>query len=74
MLFNLAEVREKFDAGLGARMFQKYRALETAKDDDPWERMEAKYRVVILGAVMMRIGAKLSEDDVQHLRELADTA
>lgn len=63
-------VREKLDAGMGDEIMQKYRALVTGHD----ESVQAKWnqdRVLVLGTLMMSVVAKIKEDDMQHLRELA---
>jgi hypothetical protein len=65
----LASVRAKLDAGLGDKIFQKFRALEVGGEDPP----RARYTVIIVGALMMRAGAKISQDDLKHLRELVPT-
>lgn len=57
--------RKKLDAGLGDKLLDKFRA----KEDDLWF---GELRVILLGAIMMRAGAKIKDDDMQHLRELAN--
>lgn len=61
-------IRYKLDSGLGDELFAKYRALETGDElaDD------SRLRTVILGAIMMRHGAKIEDDDAKHLREIVD--
>lgn len=58
--------RKELDAGLGNKLLDKFRVME---EDDPWF---GKLRVILLGAIMMRAGAKIRDDDMQHLRELAN--
>jgi hypothetical protein len=59
------ENRKKLDAGLGDKLLDKFRA----KENDPWF---GELRVILLGAIMMRAGAKIRNDEMQHLRELAN--
>lgn len=53
----LESVRQKLDAGLGDKLIGKYRALAAATDNS-WNEHEAKYKVIILGALLMGTGAK----------------
>ncbi|TDZ12796.1 hypothetical protein C8035_v000478 [Colletotrichum spinosum] len=57
-------VRKQLNAGLCDRLFYKYRALE-----DQWN---GKYRVVVVAALMMRAGAFIKQDNLDHARELAN--
>ncbi len=57
-------VREKLDSGIGDHLFQKFRAKETAD-------RQGEYRVIILTAMMMRVGATIKQDVLQHVRALA---
>ncbi|KAK3295498.1 uncharacterized protein B0H64DRAFT_147106 [Chaetomium fimeti] len=66
----LKRIRQKFDAGLGNKLIDKYRAVAVGTNDS-WEKHEAKYRVIILGALMMGTGAEIRDHDLQHLRRLA---
>ncbi|KAJ5622113.1 hypothetical protein N7528_005345 [Penicillium herquei] len=60
-------VREKFDENnRGYDLFAKCRSL----DEDFFH---GKYRVIIFGAMMMRVGAKMKEEDLQYLRDLTPT-
>ena len=52
--------RQILDAGVCDELFKKYRA----KKDD----FHGEYPVIILGALMMRAGAKIKQDDLNHLR------
>ncbi|OIW22897.1 hypothetical protein CONLIGDRAFT_657872 [Coniochaeta ligniaria NRRL 30616] len=58
----IAENREKLDSGLGDQLFAKYRATEN--------EYGGKYRLILVGALMMRAGAKIKDEDMQHLRDL----
>ncbi|KAF9879699.1 SMB protein [Colletotrichum karsti] len=60
----VANVRKQLDAGLCDKIFEKYRPLEHEKD--------GQFRVILVGALMMRAGAKIKQDDLDHLKELAD--
>ncbi|EKV15420.1 Zinc finger, MYND-type [Penicillium digitatum] len=61
-------VRQKLDTdNLGERMFTASRAMESDPDD---LFQESKYRTIILGALMMRAGARINRADLQHLRDL----
>lgn len=58
----VAENREKLDSGLGDQLFAKYRANEN--------EYGGKYRLILVGALMRRAGAKIKNEDLQHLRDL----
>ncbi|KAI1463297.1 uncharacterized protein F4812DRAFT_447264 [Daldinia caldariorum] len=58
----VVEIRTKLDTGLGKRLINYWRAKES--------EYNGKYRVIIVGALLMRTGAKIQESDMQHLREL----
>lgn len=59
----VASIRERLNAGgLGDRLLAKYRAKENEFD--------GKYRLILVGALMMRRGAKIRDVDLQHLRDL----
>lgn len=59
----VAEVRAQLDAnGVGDELFKICRAKEG--------EYEGQYNVIILGALMMLAGARICQDDLQHLREL----
>ncbi|KAF4825708.1 hypothetical protein CGCSCA5_v000309 [Colletotrichum siamense] len=60
----IMSTREKLDTGLGDQLFTTYRALE--------HEDQGKYRVIIVGALMMRAGARIRQADLDHLRELAE--
>jgi hypothetical protein len=61
-------VRWKLDTkGLGDQLFAAYRAEETkppGMDGNP------RYTTIIFGALMLRAGAKIKAEDLQHLRDL----
>ncbi|KAK6084242.1 MYND finger domain-containing protein [Seiridium cupressi] len=52
----------QLDSGKCDLLFDMYRAKEN--------EYQGKYQVIILGALMMRAGAKIRPDDLDHLREL----
>ncbi|KAJ9130235.1 MYND finger domain-containing protein [Coniochaeta hoffmannii] len=59
----VASIRQRLDTdNLGDRLFAMYRAKEN--------EYGGKYRVIVVGAVMMRVGAKIRDADLQHLRDL----
>ncbi|KAK8045453.1 C6 transcription factor [Apiospora rasikravindrae] len=58
----IVEDRRKLDAGFADRLFDIYRAKE--------HEDQGKYRVVLVGALIMRAGAKIRDGDLQHLRDL----
>ncbi|KAJ5145487.1 uncharacterized protein N7515_000051 [Penicillium bovifimosum] len=61
-------IRDKLDTDdLGDRLFAASKAQETDEDDP---RQETKYRTIILGALIMRAGAKIKNEDLEHLRAL----
>ncbi|KAJ5827517.1 hypothetical protein N7447_004280 [Penicillium robsamsonii] len=61
-------IRQKLDTDdLGEQLF----ATSRAKENDPDDFLqEFKYRTIILGALMMRAGARINAADLQHLRDL----
>lgn len=67
----LASVRARLDAGHGNNLMKKYRDLEAAAKDE-WSKADLKYRIAILGALLMSTGAKIRDDDMQRLCELAE--
>ncbi|CEJ58958.1 hypothetical protein PMG11_07597 [Penicillium brasilianum] len=62
-------VRAKLDANnLGERLIAKSKTQEGKLD---WERYTSgEYKTIILGALLMRVGAKIKDEDLQHLRDL----
>jgi hypothetical protein len=62
----LAEVRQKLDSGLGEKLFKKYRA----KQPEPGDFFDAKYCLIIIGALLMRSGAKIKDEHLRILRDL----
>lgn len=59
-------VRRKLDtSNLGESLFAASRAKEK---DTPFQ--ESRYRTIILGALMLRVAARIKEEDRQHLRDL----
>lgn len=59
---DIDELRAKFDDGRGDKLFAQYRAQEG--------EYQGQYKVILLGALMMRVGAKIQDHDFQHLRDL----
>lgn len=66
----LTAVRQKLDAGLGLRLFQKYHDLASAARDVFDQRL-ANYKVIILGALVTSTGAKVTDKNIHCLRQLA---
>jgi hypothetical protein len=61
-------VRWKLDTkGLGDQLFAAYRAEETKP---PGINGNPRYITIIFGALMLRAGAKIKAEDLQHLRDL----
>lgn len=58
--------RQLLDSGVGDALMKQYRAKESELDG----YRDTKYVVIIVGALMMRAGARINDDDLQHLREL----
>jgi hypothetical protein len=53
---------------LGERLMAKSRAKEGKLD---WDNLTSgEYKTIILGALLMRVGAKIKDKDLQHLRDL----
>lgn len=60
-------VRAKFDTdNFGDRLFAASRAQENNQSGPS----TAKYRTIILGALMMRAGARIRTEDLLHLKDL----
>ncbi|KAJ4422629.1 hypothetical protein N0V82_002748 [Gnomoniopsis sp. IMI 355080] len=59
--------REYLDSGSGWILMHEYRHKENWIHPSGFNR---KYMIIILGALMMRAGAKIDADDMKHLREL----
>ncbi|KAL2881921.1 hypothetical protein SGCOL_002657 [Colletotrichum sp. CLE4] len=58
----VVKIRERLDSGVGDKLLKKYRALE--------HKHQGQYQTIVIGALMMRAGAKIKADDLQHLRDL----
>ncbi|KAK1517883.1 uncharacterized protein CCOS01_12140 [Colletotrichum costaricense] len=52
----VTEIRGRLDSGVGDELFKKYRALE--------HEHQGQYRTIVVGALMMRGGAKIKADDI----------
>ncbi|KAF6841433.1 MYND finger domain-containing protein [Colletotrichum plurivorum] len=62
---SVLQKQAKFNAGNTAtKLLEKFRA----KQHEP----NGKYRVIIVGALIMRTGATLRETDIQYLRHLTE--
>lgn len=57
--------RDKLNAGLCDKLFKEFRS----KENTFWIP-DRKMYTVVLGAMIMQSGAKISDDNMQHLREL----
>lgn len=62
----IEEARAKLDGGMGDDLFKKYRNV----DDHRGMFTDTNYLVVVLGALMMRAGAKIKPDDFEYLRTI----
>ncbi|WQF84603.1 Putative Zinc finger, MYND-type [Colletotrichum destructivum] len=62
---DIVSIRNQLDSGIGDKLFDKYRAKENNLDE-----FEGQYKVIIVGALMMRAGANISKEQLQHLRDL----
>lgn len=58
----ISDRRELLNNGIGDALFDLFRKKEHEPD--------GKYRVVLVGAIMMRAGATVKDDDFKHLREI----
>lgn len=58
----ISDRRELLNNGIGDALFDLFRKKEHEPD--------GKYRVVLVGAIMMRTGATIKDDDFKHLREI----
>ena len=60
-------IRSKLDENdFGQTVFAACRT----KEDELVYLQDGKYRTILLGALMMRAGAKIRDEDIQHLRDL----
>lgn len=70
----MKRVRQKLDAGLGERLFDKYRICKigiTQPASDVEIAMQgARFKTLILAALMMGVGAKLTDTDKSQLRKV----
>ncbi|KAM7183926.1 hypothetical protein V8F20_012425 [Naviculisporaceae sp. PSN 640] len=67
---NKEAMRLRLDNGLGKLIFTKLRAEEDDPEHNWLGKRDGKYRVCIFGALMMRLGAQIDDEDMQHLREI----
>ncbi|KAM0279718.1 hypothetical protein ACHAQH_004409 [Verticillium albo-atrum] len=58
--------RKMLDAGLGDKLFDKMRAEEK----NPTLQAGGSYNMILVGALLMRAGAKIRDKDMEYLREL----
>ena len=65
-----ATVCEYIDSGAGDELFERYRSREA--DNKGTYRQDAGKETIVLGAMMMRVGAKIKKDDLDHLRRLSN--
>lgn len=60
----VAHTRSQLDTGnTGNKLFDQFRARE--------QEPNGLYRMIIVGALMMRTGAKIRDEDIRYLRDLA---
>lgn len=57
--------RDKLDAGLCDKLFKDFR-----KEESTFWFPERKFYTVLLAVMVMESGAKISDDNMQHLREI----
>ncbi|KAK7700620.1 hypothetical protein SLS64_010764 [Diaporthe eres] len=58
----ISDRRNTLNSGIGDALFKIFRKRE--------QEPEGKYRVILVGAIMMRAGAVIKDDDFNHLRGL----
>ncbi|KAK0645731.1 hypothetical protein B0T16DRAFT_145812 [Cercophora newfieldiana] len=63
-----ATVCQHIDSGAGDQLFQEYRAEE---DNRKHYGAYSRHETIVLGAMMMRVGAKIKKEDLAHLRRLS---
>ena len=61
----VANTREKLDSGLGDKLMAWCRANDSERG-----LFDGRYRTIVAGALIMRAGAKIKEEDVKHIREI----
>jgi len=62
-----ATVCEHIDSGAGDELFKRYRSQE---DNRKFWGACSRHETIVLGAMMMRVGAKIKKEDLAHLRRL----
>jgi hypothetical protein len=62
---DLSVYREKFDSGIADELFSQYRAKENSADFYSY-----KYRIIVLAAMMMHVGAHLKQEHIKYIREV----
>lgn len=60
--------RKNLNKGPGDQLMREYRAHENETHSSG---KNGKYMVIVVGALLMRAGVKICDDDLQHLRDLA---
>jgi len=67
----VASVRVQLDSGVGDKLFDMYRAKAANQKDDMvrWGK-DYRYTVILIGALMMRAGARIRDDDVRYMRDV----
>lgn len=58
----VSDCRNTLNSGIGDKLFRVFRK----KEHEP----NGKYRIILVGAIVMRAGAVVKDDDFNHLREL----
>ncbi|KAJ3144363.1 hypothetical protein HK101_002716 [Irineochytrium annulatum] len=65
-------VRKELDSGCGNKLMDHWRKLEGSKEGiGGWG--DGKYKLVVLGALTIRVGAQIRDGDLRRLKEIAPT-
>ncbi|KAK4213766.1 hypothetical protein QBC37DRAFT_387754 [Rhypophila decipiens] len=64
-------IRTRLNNGVGKQVFSKLCAEEDHPKNYLLGEGGGRYRVIILGALMMRLGARIDKGDIEHLRNIA---
>ncbi|KAK4143866.1 uncharacterized protein C8A04DRAFT_28435 [Dichotomopilus funicola] len=70
----MMRVRRKLDAGLGEQLFGEYRACKIGITQDVSDveiaMQGARFKTLILAALMMGVGARITDTEKAHLRKV----
>jgi hypothetical protein len=65
----LPKQREDLNNGLTDKLFEQVVSAENERENDDFQYKD-KYTTIVLGALLMRAGAKIKPEYIQHLKQL----